>query len=552
MVDFDPDAYLATPTPAASGFDPDAYLKGSSAPRSLGDIASSALHEAVKPLASMPSTYADINREAREQIGRGVGQLTNPEGSLDYLYGAGNVAGGGLSYVTSPITAPMRSLASRPLEETTGIPKEYTEFALSLLPWMPKGTGLAARTGAAEVPSAEALKTAATQGFESARESGVRIPAADLAATAQKLEAQLHQSGARAYLAPKTYAFLNELKNAPEGAFADAGDLHGMRQAIGDAAASADKGERRAAMVVKRALDQQIEKSAPELKDAIANYAALSRSATVTGKLEQANEAAGAANSGMNLGNAIRQRFKSILLDPKQQRGYTPDEIAAMRQIVRGTYTENALRIVGNILGGGGGLGSLAAAAAGAHAEGMAGAIGFPAIGMGVRRLGAMLTERQVNRLDEMLRARSPLGEQMAASQAERQAAAQWGRDYINSQAHPSLANMRNLNASSRGLALILNRNLGTDVQKAIPWLQNPAVGHAAEPEQQQVPGEPSQQHHGGGIEPEQKAHGGPVRERPIQPHPLGARQGKDGKWYIRDPSRPGKFLRVDQRSLGS
>jgi hypothetical protein len=233
----------------------------------------------------------------------------------------------------------------------------------------------------------------------------------------------------------------------------------------------------------------------------------------------------------MNLGNTIRQKFRSILANP---RGYSDEEIAAMRSIVRGSYTQDALRIAGNILGGGGGLGSLASAAAGHAAEGMAGAIGFPAMGMGVRQLGNMLTVRKVNALDEMIRSRSPLAGDMAAQQAERDAAKRWATAYINSQANPTAGNVRALNATSRGLALILNRNMGVDVQKAIPWLQNPAAGVAAQPQQNEVPGEPGERHDGGGVGHEQgraqgghvatlRAHGGRVNAANIDHNPTEA-----------------------------
>jgi hypothetical protein len=508
----DPELLGQLNAPSSSAVTDPALLAQLNAPesRSTGDIATSALHEAVKPLTSLPSTYADINREAREQMATGAGQLANPQSNWDYLKGAGNIVGGGLNYVASPITAPMRSFASRPLEETTGIPKEYTEFALSLLPWMPKGTGVVRAGEAASVPTAQALEQTAEAGFKGARESGISVPATDVASIAQKAQTVLHNNGYREYLAPKTYAALAEMQNAPEGAIADVADLHGMRRVLGNAAGSPDATERSAAKAVQKALDTYLTTLSPELKDAISNYAALKRSETVTGKLEQAQEATGAANSGMNLGNAIRQRFKSILLDPKQQRGFTDEEIGAMRSIVRGTYTQNALRIAGNILGGGGGLGSLAAAAAGAHAEGMAGAIGFPAMGMGIRQLGNAMTMRKVNELDEMIRARSPLGESMAASQGERDAAAQWAKDYVNAGAHPSMGNLRALNASSRGLALILQRDLGTDATKTLPFLQSPMKGQAEEP-QQEVPRPPPQQHDGGKVEEPQRAHGGKV-----------------------------------------
>lgn len=168
---FDPDAYLKT-APAAPAFDPDAYLKKGAPPEpSVGDHALKATKDAVKPFTSYPSTYMEENRKTREQMARGVGQITGSigEGSWwDRIKGVANVGLGGLGYASSPITAGLRTVVGQPLEEVTGIPKEYSEFAAGLI--IP-GYGLTRVRGASapttavtaphrfpdEIPSAEYL-----------------------------------------------------------------------------------------------------------------------------------------------------------------------------------------------------------------------------------------------------------------------------------------------------------------------------------------------------------------------------------------------------------
>lgn len=56
----------------------------------------------------------------------------NRENAGNVVKGFGNTVAGGLSYLTSPINAALRTYAGEPIEKATGIPKEYTEFALSL------------------------------------------------------------------------------------------------------------------------------------------------------------------------------------------------------------------------------------------------------------------------------------------------------------------------------------------------------------------------------------------------------------------------------------
>jgi hypothetical protein len=81
-----------------------------------------------------------MNREARDQFSRGAGQIANREsvidpqahGISDVLTGAGNMALGAVGYVASPISAAYRSVVGQPIEDVTGIPREYTEFAAQL------------------------------------------------------------------------------------------------------------------------------------------------------------------------------------------------------------------------------------------------------------------------------------------------------------------------------------------------------------------------------------------------------------------------------------
>lgn len=92
-------------------------------------------------------------------------------------------------------------------------------------------------------------------------------------------------------------------------------------------------------------------------KDARGNYAAEARSSQLTGIADKADLNAAVTNSGLNLDNATRQRVASVLNNPKLIAGFSPEEIAALNEVARGTPTRNAIRFVGNLLGGGGGLG---------------------------------------------------------------------------------------------------------------------------------------------------------------------------------------------------
>lgn len=93
----------------------------------------SQLGRAANPITSLPETYQRMNKEAREQMSHGVDQLARPESAWDFTKGAANVALGGLGFVTSPINAAYRSVLGQPIEDVTGIPREYSEFTGQLL-----------------------------------------------------------------------------------------------------------------------------------------------------------------------------------------------------------------------------------------------------------------------------------------------------------------------------------------------------------------------------------------------------------------------------------
>ena len=96
------------------------------------------ISEAVRPITTYLPTQKEMAHESLEQIGRGVEQLKEPTGgdlwksTKAAAKGVANVGLGAVGYAASPISAAYRTFLGRPVEETTGIPKEYTEFAAQL------------------------------------------------------------------------------------------------------------------------------------------------------------------------------------------------------------------------------------------------------------------------------------------------------------------------------------------------------------------------------------------------------------------------------------
>lgn len=283
----------------------------------------------------------------------------------------------------------------------------------------------------AEIPSAEAIGDAAQRGYEALRNSGVEFKPDAIASLAQTTEQSLMRDGLRPTLAPKTFSVLSELQNPAPGSSANFADVHALRRVLGQVAGSPDATERMAASRTMEALDGFMASppagavlsgdataAAKTLADANANYAAMKTSGALQGKVDAADLQASSANSGANFENALRQRLRAILTSPAQRRGYSPDEIIAMQSIVRGTAPANIVRTIGNLLGGGGGLGSVASGAAGFAAGGPIGAVAAPAAGYALKQLGNTMVANKANALDELIRSRAPAAQPAVAARA--------------------------------------------------------------------------------------------------------------------------------------
>ncbi len=276
--------------------------------------------------------------------------------------------------------------------------------------------------GPSPAPSIGDLKEAAKKLYNSDAVKGLEVNPEAVKNMATGIRARLDDIGFDENIATKAHGILKKLDDVPPEAVAVTGqNLRSLQKTLGKAAGSIDPQEKAAATVALAELNKFLENipaaavikgSADDFTSAVrtanANYSAAKAAEGIDAKVIQAETRAAAANSGRNVANTVRQRMADVVLKPKQQRGLTDDEVAMADQIARGTKTENALRTVGNILGGGGGLGTLASGAAGGAAFGPAG-MALPALGFVLRSIGNKMTLKQAEKLSETIRSRAPL-----------------------------------------------------------------------------------------------------------------------------------------------
>lgn len=284
---------------------------------------------------------------------------------------------------------------------------------------------------AVPTPTVDELKAASRAGYNAVRDSGVEFTSPSVTRMAGQTRVALENDGFLPNLAPKTFDILGRLETAPDASIMSIAGLDAARKSLKNARLDfANAPERAAARQVIEAIDGFIQnppaasvlagspaEASATLRAARGNHAAAKRSETLTGVRDSAELRAAAANSGQNLDNATRQRLASLVLSPKASAGFSASEREAIEAIARGSAGTNAARYLGNLLGGGGGLGmaitGVAGSATGAAAGGVPGAaLGAllgPAVGAIAKNVAARGTRKGLLDLDVSTRGRSPL-----------------------------------------------------------------------------------------------------------------------------------------------
>lgn len=444
-------------------------------------VAQTALQKAVEPITSYPETYQKMNRESRDLMSEGVAQAQRGTFS-DAAIGAGKTALGGLGYVTSPINAALRTVVGKPIEEATGIPKEYSEFAAGMLLPIPKripGGGGAAKP--TPVPTRADLSRAADEGYTEYRAVGGDFSPEISGALADRVAASLKSKGAYPHLAEEVHKTVDLLRK-DGGNSAD--ELRSVLEALSSSRVSPDKKVRRAANIATAEISQFLSRTEPEAASALsganANFAAAARAKTLDDASEVAGLRAGRAGYGGNAVNTMRQVLSPIVEKAIKgnKQGFSPEEINAMHEIVTGTTATNTLRGIGQLSPSKGAISTTLAA-------GTLGVTG--AVGAAANKLATVLTSKQIDRLNELVRKRSPAYEAAVEKSADKFFTA--SDDFL---INPTQAGLLKAVVAARALSAGLSRDgIPIPSGELLRRLQGPS-GAAAEDEQPQ-PGLPGQ-----------------------------------------------------------
>lgn len=284
-------------------------------------------------------------------------------------------------------------------------------------------------------PTAEQVIQAGSQGYKAPEIAAVSFKPNVVESLSNTLTSTLNRAKLNDKLAGQTRSIIEDLKT-PIGPAHTLEDLETARQLLGKVAGNfANPTEQGAASKMIGLIDQYIEKMPQShlatgdaaaanqaLTTARANYAAGKTAERVGEKLNNAELQAASAHSGGNIDNATRQKLRPLLTSDKQGRGLTESELGLIENSVRGSTLGNALRVAGKFLGGGGGLGALAAGGTGHMALGPAGMLA-PVVGYGIKKAGDAVTRRNADKIVQAIIDRSPEAQSWAATQARINAA---------------------------------------------------------------------------------------------------------------------------------
>ena len=254
----------------------------------------------------------------------------------------------------------------------------------------------------AEAPSPNQLQGQASTLFQQAEQSGVKFKTDYFKQFADDTLSTLVDQGADTILSPKVSRVADLLGKArDQGRSPSIAEMSILRRQFGNAAGSADAAERRLAGIAIDKIDDFVEGGAghvgAKLGEARALWSRLRKSEMIDGAIENA----GAAQQGVEAG--LRAEFKALYRarNSRKMRGFTKDEMAAIKKVAMGDITSNTLRRIGSLGGGSGSsrnmLNLLIGTGTGAAVGGPVGAVAVPLAGYGAQRAATAMTQNRAD-----------------------------------------------------------------------------------------------------------------------------------------------------------
>jgi len=359
-------------------------------------------------------TYVPRTEQGIEKLQQ-VGQMLQPvaetlQAAEKGIGEAGYEAGGPLMGAAGEAlpTAALTALGLAPARRALGITKVADVSKKLFTPSAKKLLNEAA-------PTIEGLKNAAREVYKEIDNTGAIVNSRSFNRLTNRLGAIARKEGFNKRIHPKVAAALDELSSA-KGLDQKITDIDTLRKIVRGAAKSLEPDEARIGSMLVDRIDDFLDNvkrtdfkrgTAAEIGTKYKDARQLWRRAKKSEILEEAFQKASLQATGFE--NGIRVQFRSILNNKKRARGFTTEELDAMRKVVKGGTAENLAKMIGkfgfsegqasNMLMGSAGV------AGGAAVGGAAGAVAVPLIGQVSRKLAQKLTRRNAEAADMIVRA---------------------------------------------------------------------------------------------------------------------------------------------------
>lgn len=205
-------------------------------------------------------------------------------------------------------------------------------------------------------PTRAQLQEAADTAYQQADEASGIFPSRNVDELIGRVETRMAGEGFLPENQPGVAAGIRAL-NRYRGQNVTFKGMEQLRRAVSKGFRLDNKDNNRMLHSFVRELDQFVDTNTPNhYQKARQLYQRLAKVRAVEGALERAKGRAGRTGSGGNLDNAIRQETAKVA---KRQYGLTADELAALKEIEKGTPARNLARAVGAMGPSGNGLGKM-------------------------------------------------------------------------------------------------------------------------------------------------------------------------------------------------
>jgi hypothetical protein len=263
-------------------------------------------------------------------------------------------------------------------------------------------------------PTIDALKTKAREVYKKIDDTGAVVSSDRFDQLSRELASTMRSSGFNKKIHPKVSAALDEIdlntgKNQPLS------EVDIYRRIARSAAASSEPDEARLGSEMVAKIDEFMDSLKPDdlvggnsqgvgkmYKEARGLWSRAKKAEDIELIIEKAK------NQASGFENGLRRQMASFINNPKNLRGYTKDELAAMQKVVRGGGLENTAKFLGKFGFTEGQatsvLMSSLGVAGGAAVGGSVGAVAVPLVGQVSKNLAQKMTRNNAEMVSRIVR----------------------------------------------------------------------------------------------------------------------------------------------------